>query len=113
MNRNRFQKTILFLAALLVIFVVFHQTADACPTCKEGLAEGEENVARGYFWSILFMMGMPFLIFAGLGLYFFLTIRRAKARRQQSAVQSANEPAAADYFESEETDERAGELVEV
>lgn len=113
MNRHRIQRTLCFLVALVVLFVVFQQTADACPTCKQGLADGQENVARGYFWSILFMMAMPFLIFAGLGLYFFLAIRRAKARLQQSAPQSHDQPHVANYVEPEEADEKSEELVEV
>ena len=52
----------------------------ACPTCKEGFAEGSNhaNLVRGYFWSILFMMSMPFLILGGLSTYFYLQIVKAR-----------------------------------
>lgn len=112
MNRQTLRKAIFIAAAILVLFVLCQQTADACPTCKEGLAEGDQNVAQGYFWSILFMMSMPFLIFSALGLYFFLAVRRARARQAQAATESG-QMATAEYIESEEADERAGELVEV
>ena len=42
-------------------------TASACPNCKEAVAEqpGEDatRLRDGYFYSILFMIGMPFLLF--------------------------------------------------
>ena len=48
-----------------VIFAIltsaaFCSSAMACPTCKGSLHEN--GVAAGYAISILFMMGMPFLI---------------------------------------------------
>ena len=46
MNRHALQKTILVAAAILVLFAVFQQAAVACPTCRNGLAEGEENVKQ-------------------------------------------------------------------
>lgn len=39
------------------------------------------NLVRGYFWSILFMMSMPFLIMGGLSTYFYYEV--CKARRLQ------------------------------
>jgi len=56
--------------------------AHACPTCKDQLASDPAtyNVARGYFWSILFMLSMPILILTGLGSYFYWEVRRAYAK---------------------------------
>lgn len=53
----------------------------ACPTCKDGIAEGPQHAAmvRGYFWSILFMMSMPFIIFGTLAAYFYYQVRQARA----------------------------------
>jgi heme/copper-type cytochrome/quinol oxidase subunit 2 len=64
---------------------------DACPTCKQALAEGgnHANVVRGYFWSILFMMSMPFLILTGLGTYFYLQIRKAQQALSVPQVETA------------------------
>jgi heme/copper-type cytochrome/quinol oxidase subunit 2 len=71
--------TLLFTAALLLCATV----AEACPTCKDQLAADPAayNIARGYFWSILFMLSMPPLILAGLGSYFYWEIRRAYAKQ--------------------------------
>ncbi len=73
---------------LAVILVVGLQAlAVACPTCKDGLAQNDpagQSLAQGYFWSILFMMSMPFLLFSALGAYFYWEVRRARRGSAQS-----------------------------
>ena len=67
---RRWLGMVLVIGFLTVILV---QPALACPTCKQALAENgqsQDGLVRGYFWSILFMMSMPFLIFCGMGYYF-------------------------------------------
>lgn len=82
---KRILPTLFALAVVLVIAGV----ATACPTCKDQLAAdpAAHNIARGYFWSILFMLSMPILIITGLGSYFYWEIRRAYA--QEALVQGA------------------------
>ena len=57
------------------------EAALACPTCKDNLAADPDaaNLARGYYYSILFMLSMPPLILAGLSAYFYWEIRKARA----------------------------------
>ena len=64
---------------LLVCLVVLLTpwVAEACPTCKDGLAENSMHLVRGYGWSIMFMMSMPFLILGGIATYFYLLVRKA------------------------------------
>ncbi|MCH2114978.1 MAG: hypothetical protein MK171_08725 [Pirellulales bacterium] len=53
----------------------------ACPTCKDGLAENDpatRATAAGYYYSIVFMMAMPFLIIGTFGSAAYLSIRRAR-----------------------------------
>jgi uncharacterized paraquat-inducible protein A len=53
----------------------------ACPTCKDGIAESDptsQAQARGYFYSILFMMAMPFVMLGTLGGAAYFSIRRAR-----------------------------------
>lgn len=71
-------------AALLVAILLLADVALACPTCKDNLAGDPDsaNLVRGYFWSILFMMSMPFLILAGLSSYFYWEVRKARAQQQ-------------------------------
>jgi len=68
------------LLALAVLLLVFLSSAvEACPTCRQGLADGQHaSMVRGYFWSIVFMMSMPFLIFASLASYFYIQVSRAR-----------------------------------
>ncbi len=72
-----------WLRAVLVV-ACLAGLAEACPTCKEGLNEDGGNLMRGYFWSIMFMMSMPFLILSALSGMFYLDVRRA--RRRQAAA---------------------------
>jgi heme/copper-type cytochrome/quinol oxidase subunit 2 len=84
---KRILPSLLALAAVLVIAGV----ATACPGCKDQLAAdpAAHNLARGYFWSILFMLTMPILIFTGLGSYFYWEVRRAYAREALEAAAEA------------------------
>lgn len=53
----------------------------ACPNCKDTLAGHDpaaSGMAKGYFYSILFMLGMPITILSSLGAYFYLLVRRAR-----------------------------------
>ena len=88
MNPNTFRivsvmrRTLAVLLVVVVVSLVLVQPVLACPTCKEAIAENgqsQEGLVRGYFWSIIFMMSMPFLIFGGLGYYFSSQVRRARA----------------------------------
>ena len=77
-------------AAILVAGVVFMCPAavEACPTCKDGISENSLNLVRGFGWSIIFMMSMPFLILGGLGSYFYLEVRRARRQLDQQEDQT-------------------------
>ena len=86
MNRTTLLRQ-LALAALAVLLVASAcEPALACPTCKEQLAHdpASANLARGFYYSILFMLSMPPLIFGGLASYFYWEVRKARAR--QSAL---------------------------
>jgi heme/copper-type cytochrome/quinol oxidase subunit 2 len=78
-------------AAALAVALLLTSFAAACPTCKDQLAHdpASANLARGFYYSILFMLSMPFLIFSGLSAYFYWEVRKARAR--QAAL--ASEPA--------------------
>jgi hypothetical protein len=56
------------------------------------MAEGQHQMGmvRGYFWSILFMMSMPFVIFGGLATYFYLQVKRAGITRSASVQEASN-----------------------
>jgi hypothetical protein len=76
-------------AALLAVLFFAPELAFACPTCKDNLAPDGQltGMARGYAYSILFLLSMPPLIFGGLSAYFYWEVR--KARRAQAAANQA------------------------
>ena len=80
---------------LLATLLLFAMTGwvTACPTCKESVAENGGNLVQGYFWSILFMMSMPFLILSGMCGMFYLDVRRARRKKlEESASEWTDAP---------------------
>ena len=67
----------------LVLALGLASVAAACPTCKDSLAHDPAGMylARGYAYSILFMLSMPPLILGSLLAYFYWEIRKAKAQQ--------------------------------
>lgn len=87
-----------WLPAVIALAIVFFccQTAWACPGCKDSLSANQMNLARGFYYSILFMMSMPFLILFGVGGYFYWQIRKARrALAAQTPVDSTSDASAA------------------
>lgn len=80
------------LAASLVLLLTW--PAAACPTCKDSLGHdpATASLARGYAYSILFMLSMPPLIFSGLAGYFYWEVRRA--RRLTTSAGTGSSPLA-------------------
>jgi hypothetical protein len=77
-------------AALLALVVMLCLAGDAmaCPTCKDGIAESDPSsqaMAAGYFYSILFMMAMPFVIIGTFGSIAYLSIRKAREAEASAA----------------------------
>lgn len=79
---------VLVLALLIAAFVV--ADAFACPTCKDAVNTSDVdglNVARGYFYSILLMLAMPFTLVGSFGCYVW-----REMRRQQRATGGPPQP---------------------
>jgi hypothetical protein len=79
------------LAALLLVACVAMATdALGCPTCKDAVNTADPeglNVARGYFYSILLMLAMPFTLAGSFGLYVWREMRRQKLAAAESVVE--------------------------
>jgi uncharacterized membrane protein len=65
----------------ILLFLMLGTETWACPTCKDGMTTGanHQGMVKGYFFSILFMMSMPFVILTAMCSYFYFLVRRARA----------------------------------
>lgn len=75
----------LLVAMAVALVLLIASVAAACPNCKEGLAQQDpqgQAIAAGYYYSILFMMSMPFAILGTFGGLAYLSIRRARQQQQ-------------------------------
>ena len=71
---NKLTKITIAILAICVAQWVMPELASACPTCKDGLHD--DGTAFAYAFSILFMMGMPFVILS----FWVTTIWRLRAK---------------------------------
>lgn len=85
---NRLSKFTLVAVVLVLALSCLAGPVSACPTCKDGMAgdPAYSSMVKGYFWSILFMMSMPFLVFSGVAGYFYYEIRRARKQKAAAAT---------------------------
>ncbi len=70
-------------AIAALILLALHSVAVACPTCKDavgGQDPAHNGVAKGYYYSILFMMAAPYTIFGVFGGLMYYKVRRARAQ---------------------------------
>ena len=52
-------KFFLWASVLMLVMLIVPMSLEACPGCKEL----DEPINKGFNWSILFMMAMPFTVF--------------------------------------------------
>ena len=104
MNANhsnaRRNNAINVVARLLVVAVCFAivlgpaTSAWACPGCKQALAEeGQGDLARGIYYSVLFMMSVPFAIVGTFSFVAYRAIQREKQRQADLAARRAEDDA--------------------
>lgn len=77
------------LAGSLVIAFIAVLAADAlgCPNCKDAINTSDPdglNLARGYFYSILLMLAMPFTLAGSFAAYVWREVRRQKQREAEA-----------------------------
>ncbi|MFK7768900.1 MAG: hypothetical protein AB8B55_16890 [Mariniblastus sp.] len=71
---NKFRKIGMLILVICLVHLAMPELASACPTCKDNLHD--DGTAFAYAFSILFMMGMPFLILA----FWVTTILRLRSK---------------------------------
>ena len=84
------------LTFLVMVFALLGPVAaaPARPTCKDSLEQNDpehESLVKGYYYSILFMMGMPFAILGTFGGLAYLSIRRAQRQQHDLLQQPTSE----------------------
>jgi heme/copper-type cytochrome/quinol oxidase subunit 2 len=72
------------LALVLLVAFVLPALAAACPLCRDAASNadqaGQNNVWRGMYWSILLMVGVPFMMVGAM----IVAVRRARRRLEAS-----------------------------
>ncbi len=69
------------LAIAIVVGCALVSSAVACPNCKEGMNSKDPhktNIAKGYYYSVLWMLGAPTTILTGWGLAIYRAVNKAK-----------------------------------
>jgi hypothetical protein len=78
------------LAVALVVALVAAADAFGCPNCKDAVDTSDPaglNLARGYFYSILLMLAMPFTLAGTFGCYVWREMRRQRREHDADATQ--------------------------
>ena len=83
-------RTLVCVAVLAALAVA----ADAfgCPNCKDSVDTSDPaglNLARGYFYSILLMLAMPFALAGSFGCYVWREMRRQRREQEVGAAPHA------------------------
>ncbi len=72
------------LASLLMLVAGNAAVVYGCPFCSENLNQNSTGVARGYYWSILFMLAVVFVVFATIAITIVRAQRAAKTHGSNS-----------------------------
>jgi len=78
--RRLFQSRFGLLLIAVALFLVLNSVATACPNCKEAMEKQDPThggMVKGYFYSILFMMGTPYLLLGTFCAVMYYRVRRA------------------------------------
>ena len=85
--RQAFRRSIgqphLVAAGIAVAVLLFATDVFGCPNCKDAVNTSDPeglNLARGYFYSILLMLAMPFTLAGSFGAYVWREMRRQRAQ---------------------------------
>ena len=76
----------------LALVLLLAALAEACPNCKDTLSTdpAQQGLVRGIYYSILFMMSMPFIILTTFGSFAYRSVKRAQAERAAAQQRSGD-----------------------
>ncbi|MCC7085108.1 MAG: hypothetical protein IT427_08880 [Pirellulales bacterium] len=78
---TRLLRHALTLIIVVAAVLLLADLALACPNCKEGIAANDPqhaSLVRGYFYSILLMMGTPFAMITCFSLYMYREVQKSR-----------------------------------
>lgn len=99
MTRSVGKRTFVRLAMMVfALWLVGEATAVACPNCRDALASDPDQagMVQGLFWSIMFLLSMPFLIFTAMSTYFYWLVRSARRSAPLAAISGSSASFAVD-----------------
>jgi hypothetical protein len=78
-------RSIMIVAVSLAVLSIGASVAQACPSCQAALAgdSTQGDLARGIYYSVLFMMSMPFAIVGTFGCLMYRAVKREQRRAAQ------------------------------
>ncbi len=76
--------------ACLLLTLGSATVAEACPSCQQALANGQGDLARGIYYSVLFMMAMPFAIVGSFGFMAYRAIKKEQRRQAEEAERESD-----------------------
>ena len=68
-------RRLVVLCVVIAGLLITAGTAQACPMCAE-TAAADDHLPRAFMYSILFMLGMPAMVFTGFGVGIYRVIKR-------------------------------------
>lgn len=81
------------LAIAVMVVLLLAPMVQACPMCAEALENGKsgtgQNLSKGIYYSLLFMLSMPFLLTGAFGFAFYRMAKGNGARLGESLSASA------------------------
>jgi hypothetical protein len=89
MNRRRNLSRAIVTAACLLVVLGSATVASACPSCKAALnGDGSQgDLARGIYYSVLFMMSVPFAVVGTFGGLAYRAVKREQRRLAEAERQ--------------------------
>ena len=90
-NRTaKFARKIALASLILLALSAMASVASACPSCQAALSSDTNagDLPRGIYYSILFMMSMPFAIVGTFGAFAYRAVKREQRRVAESKQDS-------------------------
>ena len=71
-----------WVSVLIFVMLIVPTYLEACPACKTL----DDPIGKGFNWSILFLMAMPFTVFGVIGSTVYLQYRRANRKSTDQEI---------------------------